>query len=475
MSNDNTQDVLKSGKKKVIITLLVLLAALAGAGYYLYDQATSDTFLPGTKVNGVDVSGLDREAAEQAIEKDLSGKTLKIIETGKTVGSFQSSDFTFDTAEEVGKALRPGWETAVRRIFDKKLRTITVKTTAVPKDAKAFENAVSQLSIVKDEKYTRKTRNAYIDLTSTDFKIVKEVYGDNLDVAKLKKAILTAVAAGKTELDYQASDYYEKPTVTAESAALQKQLTYCKEYLTRKITYKTPRGEYTITPDQLNKLIAVKDDGTVTVKQKNLTTFVKDILSLKASTVGITRTLTSVTGETYTVSGGNFGRTVDVEKESAQLTKDLQSKQDVSRSPIYTGGVTASNGSDIGNSFVEVNLRTQTLYCVKNGQTVLTSPIVSGKVTDGHGTPAGTYALAYKVRNATLEGKNADGSDYKSDVSYWMPFNGGIGFRDAPWRSAFGGGIYYANGSHGCINMPPANAGKLFYLIDAGTPVIVHW
>ena len=50
----------------------------------------------------------------------------------------------------------------------------------------------------------------------------------------------------------------------------------------------------------------------------------------------------------------------------------------------------------------------------------------------------------------------------------------GEGFHDARWRNQFGGDIYLTNGSHGCVNMPPEMAGKLFELISAGTPVVVH-
>ena len=65
---------------------------------------------------------------------------------------------------------------------------------------------------------------------------------------------------------------------------------------------------------------------------------------------------------------------------------------------------------------------------------------------------------------------------YHSFVHYWMPYNTtvGIGFHDANWRSSFGGQIYRTDGSHGCINMPPAKAEELYYMISAGTVVYVH-
>ena len=79
------------------------------------------------------------------------------------------------------------------------------------------------------------------------------------------------------------------------------------------------------------------------------------------------------------------------------------------------------------------------------------------------------YPMTYKQRNATLKGEN-----YSTPVSYWMPFNGGIGLHDAYWRSSFGGTIYKTNGSHGCINLPPAVAKTIYENISAGTAVLCY-
>ena len=66
------------------------------------------------------------------------------------------------------------------------------------------------------------------------------------------------------------------------------------------------------------------------------------------------------------------------------------------------------------------------------------------------------------------------GTGYRSYVNYWMPFNGGIGLHDATWRSEFGGDIYMYDGSHGCVNLPLANAGVIYNNVSAGTKVIVY-
>lgn len=45
---------------------------------------------------------------------------------------------------------------------------------------------------------------------------------------------------------------------------------------------------------------------------------------------------------------------------------------------------------------------------------------------------------------------------------------------DASWRSSFGGTIYKTNGSHGCINLPPAVAKTIYENISQGDPVLCY-
>ena len=66
------------------------------------------------------------------------------------------------------------------------------------------------------------------------------------------------------------------------------------------------------------------------------------------------------------------------------------------------------------------------------------------------------------------------GPGYASPVSYWMPFDGGIGLHDATWRYKFGGEIYKTNGSHGCVNMPLSTAKTIYENIESDTPIIVY-
>ena len=64
---------------------------------------------------------------------------------------------------------------------------------------------------------------------------------------------------------------------------------------------------------------------------------------------------------------------------------------------------------------------------------------------------------------------------YRTEVTYWMPFNGGIGLHDATWRGSFGGNINQSDGSHGCINLPLEAAKTIYENIYAGMPIICYY
>ena len=126
---------------------------------------------------------------------------------------------------------------------------------------------------------------------------------------------------------------------------------------------------------------------------------------------------------------------------------------------------------------VEIDLTNQMLYAFDGETLVLQSPCVTG--TKGHrDTSVGDWKVLSKETDRYLRGTNADGSKYKSWVSYWMPFHGGQGMHDSSWRGTshanYGGNIYTYDGSHGCVNLPFDMAQALFNFVHVGTPVHVH-
>ena len=444
-----------------ILLILVIILAVLGVGGFALNRVVlnADTFQSGSSINGIDVSGLTQAKAVEKLTDEWNKKTLTITEKDSKIGT---------------ECLHPSFFRKLLRTVRPSKRSYSIAMTAKA-SSRSFDRQFRRLSFVKDNKYTTKTRNAYVDLTSSDFKIVKEVYGDNLDKSKLKKALLSAIARNKMKFSYTAADYYEKPTVLSDSETLKERQAYAEKYLTKKITVTGAGKKYTIKPAQLDKMISVSKSGEITVDEKAVKTFVKSIAD-RFTTVGMTRHL-KLKGGKVTISGGNYGNTLNITKETTRLSRVLAEGKDATTEAVFsmTGyGSSSSVTDDIGDFYVEVSISKQHVWCVKDGKTVVSADVVTGNVKEGNGTPEGVFSLMCKQSPSTLEGRNNDGSSYKTPVKYWMPFYAGCGFHDAKWRDSFGGSIYLRNGSHGCVNMPPAKAAKLYSYVEAGMPVIVH-
>lgn len=131
----------------------------------------------------------------------------------------------------------------------------------------------------------------------------------------------------------------------------------------------------------------------------------------------------------------------------------------------------------VSNSMIIVDISDQKLYFSKDGKLILEANVVTGQ-EGSHDTPIGNYVLRLynKQINTTLRGYNDNGTPYASYVNYWMPFNGGIGFHDASWRtiSDYNTDTYKINGSHGCVNMMYEDVSILYNNIGSDTLVIVR-
>lgn len=234
------------------------------------------------------------------------------------------------------------------------------------------------------------------------------------------------------------------------------------------VTYQFGDQSEVLDNDRILSWLTEKEDGSVAIDEQQAKAFVKE-LAEKYDTAYTTRTFHTTGGRDIQIAQGDYGWRIDQEAETKHLLELLAAKQSATCEPIYAQTAAIHAQNDWGTTYVEVSLTDQYLWLYKDGHCILESYFVSGNPTRGHATPKGIYGLTYKTRDATLSGEG-----YNSKVKYWMPFNRNVGLHDAPWRKTFGGQIYRNNGSHGCINLPPANAAKIYENVDKNTPVIVY-
>jgi hypothetical protein len=122
-----------------------------------------------------------------------------------------------------------------------------------------------------------------------------------------------------------------------------------------------------------------------------------------------------------------------------------------------------------GSKWIDVNLSTYTLSAMEGDSAVFQTPIVDGAAATP--TVTGTFSIYWKLETQTMEGPNADGSNYRTENVPWvMYFYQDWAIHGAYWRSSFG-----YSGSHGCVNLPVSDAAWIYSWAPYGTTVVVHY
>lgn len=158
-----------------------------------------------------------------------------------------------------------------------------------------------------------------------------------------------------------------------------------------------------------------------------------------------------------------------VEKyEKLIVTKIFDNKVECLTADGYFGYTDFNLLEQLPETYAEVDISMQKVYCYYQGELVLVADCVTGIPTYGttKGTNKGYTKINGKSYNTTLM--------LDTPAEIFISFNSdGEGFHDSK-RSQFGGNIYLTNGSHGCVNMRLEDVKVLDKHLKAGDHVLVH-
>ena len=465
-------------KKLVIITGIILVILL---GIYLVGTLYFNThFLKGTIVNNLDIGTLTLDEANDLLKKQVSSQELVLEFNDEQTETLQANQLgvSYNEKNSLAKLLNKqnqwSW---INSLFN---NNKNVLNDLIVIDDTNLLNNVKQMNHLQEDKQVAPT-DAYLQLNDNKFIIIKETLGSKIELDTLINNIKVAISEGNKTLNLTKTNSYVKPNIYATDKDLKQKLTAANKYCLASIRYVTPNGkEIILDGNETVNWLTKNDDGTYTKDEQIFNSKTSNFVSKLASQynqVGSTRTFTGKDGSNHTVSGGTYGFKVSQGEETAQLLTLINgNKKETNRVPAHTGLLASEANGGLGNDYLEINISKQHLWLVRNGSVVLESDLVSGKEVDGDRyTPSGTYYIYSKERNRVLRGSKKNGKyEYESPVSYWMPFNRGIGLHDASWRSTFGGDIYINSGSHGCINLPTSFAGQLYSQVYVNLPVVVY-
>lgn len=460
----NVRKGLKRKKTIALIITIVIMVIFMLTGLILVRQLNI-RFGFNTVINGVDCSLLTVEEATEKLNNMLSTKMISFNVLYKN----EKGDYIDKTYGSNSKLLELKLETSVEEILkvQKESKTKDFNIQYVVNEDALREYLLS-LDELQEENMIE-PQNAYLQMSNGKVEIVSEIYGLEIDFNEAYNLALSRITSGETSVDFTGL-FKTDPEILSTDESLVENQTKINTILNTSITFVlNDNTEEVLDRNVISNWIYQDSDGLFYLDETNIEKYINslaEIVDEKNSQISFNAT---GIGEISLYLNDSLKPNLDIDAEFTFVKEALYSGEICRVEPIYDKDFVNNS-----QSYVELDISRQKVWLYIGEECILETDCVTGNVSGGYSTPTGIYYLTYKTRGATLRGYNSDGSRYASYVEYWMPFNGGIGFHDASWRSSFGGNIYLTNGSHGCVNMP-RNAAKILYdYIDSSMPIFVY-
>ncbi len=444
------------------IFLLLILAYFGGSKYY------DSRFLPNTTMGDTELSGVTVAEAKRVVTQELHANTVTVTEDGETVTTF--TPFDLDAKVDSDAFLTKvkdeqnswAWPLAFFNKYEVETSEVNVQF-----DEDALAKLVETLTLSKPDRVAPISAN--VQSKDGAFVIEPEVPGTIIDTERLKEQLVQTVLSSEDTLTLE--DAYVLPALTAESNELKQVVEKLQSLADVTITYTLMGDEIVVPKEQIATWLSLDNNGEPTVSVEAAKAYLQTLHD-KYATYEKTRTFKSTNRGEVQVPPGEYGWSLAMEAESQNLAGYILAGEDVKTTPEILGSGYHEDGTDIGNTYVEVDLQSQMMYFYKNGERLMETPIVSGHTTTP--TPVGVFYAWNKEEDAELVGYNPRrGNEYAQPVNYWIPVDWtGVGIHDAGWQSSFASDQWVNNGSNGCINTPPGAMEKLFSLMEVGTPVV---
>lgn len=458
----------RNRRRKCLLVAGVIVVALVAA-YLIASLVFQSRFLPGTTINGIACGGKTVEQTEEILKQETENYVLTLVERGGGTEEIIGTDvgLEIDFGEELEQLLdqQNGFKWPVAFSNEEELQAEQL----IFCDEDALQEVVAGLSCMDENGMTDSADAELSDyIEGTGYEIVEAVYGTRIQTSVFQAAVQEAVTNLQAELNLEEAGCYLDPEYTEDSEEVQAMLETANRYVGTTVTYEFGSNSEVVEGSLISQWLIFGDDRSVTLDTEKMAEYISGLAS-SYNTAGQSKTLVTTYGTTVTVPGGNYGWKINQDATLTALTGYLEAGENFTGDVEYSQTAASHDGQDYGSTYVEINLTAQHLWFYKNGTLVVESDLVSGSVAAGNATPTGAYRISYKQKDAVLRGQG-----YASPVSFWMPFNGGIGLHDASWRSKFGGTIYKTSGSHGCINLPYSAAKTIYENISAGDAVLVY-
>ena len=460
-----------AGKLLITFLLLLLLAGIAAGAYLYMGRFYKTHFFTATVINGIDASGLTAGEVKKQLLGISDTYELTVLErndrsevlTAKDIGRSYVDN---DQVEQILAA-----QDHLQWLFagkEQKNYTVSFQTAY---DRNAALKAIENLDCIRGTDIVPPADARIVTAPDGKYEIIPETEGNMVDRAKVAETVLAAIDSGAESVDIDEAGCYLEPAVRSDDEALNKRMNDWNAFFAVNVTYQF--GPYTETIDaSVVKPYIIDNDYEVTLA----TDWIKVLVykwGQKYDTFGLEREFTTHDGVRIKIpAGGDYGWCINKDKTIEDVIYCIRNGVTGTREPVWLFKAMGWDNNDITGTYCEVSIPEQHMWVYKDGRLVIDTDVVTGAPTNERKTYPGCFAIDGKKRDAVLGRLDVQG--YASPVSFWLPFDGGRGLHDAPWRSYFGDSIYLTNGSHGCVNIPLEKMETVYNTLEIGMAVIVY-
>lgn len=492
----------KTNKPLIICSVILLVTLCIAGGLFIFGKVYyAGHWYAGTYINEMDVSGMSLEEAKKEMAKEL--EIFQLTVSGRDDSSVVIRKEDIDLTIAYDSQFQETFEKQHEKLFLGGGKRYTV-TYDVTYDEGKLADLLNQSDMVMGGQghviVEPKSATVKYSAEKKQYECIPEENGNTVIPENLLKAVKMSLSQADTELDISGEDnsqeVYQEPEVHSDDEILQKELALCNNAALRYIVWNMGQGmKEKITPVQIAKWISCKN-GKIQYDNKAVSAWVEK-LCLKYKTVGMDRQVKMHNGKTVTVSGGDYGWRLDYEGTVKQAKKALKKVIDEADTQAYIDDPSSENRkplvlnqkvkyvstafqkdyTNLANDYdeqnhTEISLSKQMVYIIRDGKVAFSCKCISGKPVQGRETQKGAWFIKEHNEKRTLVGE-----DYETPVDWWVRITWtGTGFHSAPWQSwsRWSETRYITNGSHGCLNLAPEDAKKVYEMTKYMEAVFIY-
>lgn len=329
------------------------------------------------------------------------------------------------------------------------------------------------------EDYVREPTNGFVSLLSDGtYNVVSDSNGNEIDIDKFVTVLIDAVLDGQDVIDLEQAGVYKYESIVNCDDDIVSDFSI-SELQDCQLTVLLGDGVQEVVPAAIITKALYNVDGLIYVHYPTMYAYVS-YLARCYNTVGLERKFVTTCGDELTLYPSDndtfYGWDLDVQATAKKLCTLLAVGQDADVKAVWiTQGKSHSGVNDFGDTYVELNILQQHMWCYVDGELLFETDVTTG--TDSipsRRTPIGMFMTMDWNTEYTMRGSY--GTAFSHYFIRLTP--AGVGIHDASWRQKYGGTEYVYNGSHGCINTPYDKVKLLYDTLyrncGVGLPVIIY-